>query len=496
VSSLPNHREAITQDGSLASVTFRRWLEGLSNSASATESDIAAIASALGSPDGDVATIPPQDSSVSFVINGGGSVEVGGTLEGGVFNVTLDGDETNPGPTRTYGTDSNGNKGWHHLISPAYVVVNTKADLPDAVAGVVTLEDDACYLLTDIIDMAGDRIVCGTNNSLIGASANTCGLLFSGGGSSTWITSASSLSFRYIQLTANTGTLFSLDSDVTHVLLWEGCRILDTPTIGTVKDYQNVVWKDQIISNSANLTLDGTFASFVAETALFDGRAGQTTITVPSTATFLRRFRMLYTAFQVDAGETGINFSTSATIPSEAYILDNVSFAGAGTYLAGITHTSNKALFFNCSGITNSNAVTQYYMTGSATATTIASTGTFVKIAGTTTEVTSVTQKFSNSTSNRAQYTGAFPGSFLVTVFASMTSGNNQNLRMRVAVNGTTMAESTSRFQTSGSGAASNIGTQAMVSLSTNDYVEVFVANDTATTNITVSDLNVTVTRF
>src|SRR4249919_2857273 len=344
--------------------------------------------------------------------------------------------------------------------------------------------------------MAGDRIVCGANNSLVGASANTSGLLFSGGGSSIWITGASSLSLRYLQLTANTGTLFSLDSDVTHVLLWTGIPILDTPTIGTIRDYQNVVWKDQIISNSANLTLDGTFASFVAETALFDGRAGQTTITVPATATFARRFRMLYTAFQVDAGETGINFSASATIPDESYILDNVSFAGAGTYLAGTTYTSNKTLFFNCSGVTNTNAVTQFYMTSNATATTIGSTGTFVKVAGTTTGLSSVTQKFSNATSNRSQYTGAFPGSFLVTVFASMTSGNNQNLRMRVAVNGTTLAESTSRFQTSGSGAASNIGTQAMVSLAANDYVEVFVANDTAANNITVSDLNVTVTRF
>jgi hypothetical protein len=207
---------------------------------------------------------------------------------------------------------------------------------------------------------------------------------------------------------------------------------------------------------------------------------------------------MLYTAFQVDAGETGINFSASATIPDESYILDNVSFAGAGTYLAGVTYTSNKALFFNCSGtgFVNTNAVTQYTMTGNATATVIGGTGTFVKVAGTTVPETSVTQKFSNATSNRALYSGAFIGQFLVTVFASMTSGNNQNLAMRIAVNGTTVAASNALFQTSGSGAASNIGTQLLRTLNPNDYVEVFVANNTAANNITVSDLNVTVTRF
>jgi hypothetical protein len=485
--ALPKQNQPMVGPGGLAAVPWYDWMARVSASLAADNTALAASIAEI---------LAAVEDFNHGQVTGLNSVQTSGTLEEGQVFVQLQGDEENPGTSRVYGTDSSGAKGWRHLISPTFVIVNTKADFPAAVAGVVTLEDDACYLLTDIIDMAGDRIVCGANNTLEGASANTCGLLFSGGGSSTWITGTSSLSLRYLQLTANTGTLFSLDSDVTHVLLWEGIRILDTPTIGTVRDYQNAVWKDQIISNSANLTLDGTFASFVAETALFDGRSGQTTITVPSTATFLRRFRMLYTAFQVDAGETGINFSSSATVPNESYILDNVSFAGAGTYLTGITYTSNKALFFNCTGITNTNAVTQYTMTGNATATVIGSAGTFVKVAGTTTEVASVTQKFSNATTNRSVYTGAFPGSFLVTVFASMTSGNNQNLRMRVAVNGTTIAASNALFQTSGSGAASNIGTQVMVSLSTNDYVEVFVTNDTAANNIAVSDLNVTITRF
>lgn len=478
---LPRQGQPLVGPGGLASPP---WYDYLARRDAALSGDTAALSETVAALAEEVAEL--GDSQLV----GRHSVQVSGS------SVQLVNDDATPGPTAYYGTNQDGENGWNHLIAPTYVVVNTKADLPEAVSGVVTLEDDALYLLTGIIDMEGDRIVCGSNNTLVGGSANTCGLLFSGGGSDTWITGTSSLSLRYLQLIAETGTLFDLDNGGTDVLLWTGIRIINTPTIGTIQNYQNVVWKDQIIFNSANLTLDGTFASFVAETALFDGRSGQTTIIVPSTATFTRRFRMLYTAFQVDSGETGINFSTSATIPDESYILDNVSFAGAGTYLSGLTHTSNKALFFNCVGITNSNAVTQFYMTANATTTTIGSSGTFVKVAGTTTEVSAVTQKFDNATSNRAEYTGAFPGSFLVTVFASMTSGNNQDLRMRVAVNGTTLAESTSRFQTSGSGAASNIGAQAMVSLTSNDYVEIFVANDTAANNITVTDLNVTITRF
>lgn len=466
------------------STEYWRFFDGLSRTAGDSAEQIAELDSRLDALEEGGSTITGQ-----------ASVNVTGSSEAGYF-VSLENDDTAPGPTAYYGTDQDGANGWNHLVSPTYVVVNTKADLPEAVSGVVTLADDTLYLLTGIIDMEGDRIVCGTNNTLAGASANTCGLEFTGGGSDTWITSTSSLSLRYLQLTAATGTLFSLDDASTDVLLWTGIRILDTPTIGTIRDYQNVVWKDQIIFNSANLTLDGTFASFVAETALFDGRSGQTTITVPSTATFTRRFRMLYTAFQVDSGETGINFSSSATVPDESYILDNVSFAGAGTYLAGLDYLSNKSVFFNCTGIVNTSAVCQYYMTGNATATTISGTGTFVKVAGVTTPVSGLTQRFDLTTDNRALYDGASSAAFRLVAFASMTSGNNQTLRIRVAVNGTTLAQSTSSCQTSGSGAASNIGTQTISSLAPGDYIEIFVANDTAANNITVTDLNVTIARL
>jgi hypothetical protein len=134
VTSLPSAREAITADGQLASVTFRRWLESLGSTASVTAEDIAAIATALGSPDGTVANIPDQDAGVSFVINGGGSVAVTGTLESGVFSVTLANDSANPGATHYYGTDSTGAKGWfeRRLDTLADVDVSSPPSAGDA----------------------------------------------------------------------------------------------------------------------------------------------------------------------------------------------------------------------------------------------------------------------------------------------------------------------------------------------------------------------------
>lgn len=376
------------------------------------------------------------------------------------------------------------------------VFVTAKSGFPTPVAGVITLANNTNYEVSGFIDLTGDRIVCGTNNAIFGQTADADGLISTGlPGGSALITSTSSLEIRNLRLSAPTGRIFDLNDGATNSLNWTGVQIIDTPTIGTIQNYANIVMNQQIVQNSANLTLDGTIASFVSETALWDGRTGQTTIIVPSTAIFTRRFRMLYTAVSVQPGETGINFSTTATIPDESYILDNVSFTGGGTYLAGLDYTSNKSSFFRCFGITNTNAICQYSMTGNVTATVIAATGTFVKVAGTTV-ASALNQKFSTATTNRGEYTGAFPADFNVSVTASMRSGNNQNIRMRIAKNGTTIAESNSSFITTGAGDASAVPAQTLTSLAPTDYLEVWVCNDTAVNNIIVSDLNVIARRL
>lgn len=372
--------------------------------------------------------------------------------------------------------------------------IMSKADFPAPVAGVITLPDNTTYFLLNNVDLLGDRLACGNNIAILGGTSDSCGL-FSTGLVGDFFTSTSSLDLRNISLSAPTGRLFNLNDGVGASLGWQGLRIFDTPNFGTIQNYANVVINLSIITNTANCILDGTIASFVSETSLWDGRPGQTTISVPATCTITRRFRMLYTAMTVLPGETGINVAVGATIPDEAYILDNVNFSGGGTYLAGLDYTSNKSAFFRNTGIVNSSALCQYSMTGNAAATTIAVVGTPVKMAGTTVP-SGLNQKFDTATTNRALYSGVVQDNFRVVMFASMTSGNNQDIRMFIAKNGVVVSESTAKFRTTGSGEASSIGCQALVALAPTDYVEGWVTNDTATTAIVVTDLNLTVTRL
>jgi len=62
--------------------------------------------------------------------------------------------------------------------------------------------------------------------------------------------------------------------------------------------------------------------------------------------------------------------------------------------------------------------------------------------------------------------------------------------------NGVITTPSRSKGTTTGVGKAENIVSHDILELSTNDYVEAFITNNTGTTNITVEDLNVTIVRL
>ncbi len=128
-------------------------------------------------------------------------------------------------------------------------------------------------------------------------------------------------------------------------------------------------------------------------------------------------------------------------------------------------------------------------MQANATATTVSATSTYYKAAGTTT-LESISQKFTHS-SNRLTYGGALTRDFRINVTATMTSGNNQELGVRIAKNGTTVSNTTSISTTSGTGKAEGAACQGVIQLATNDYLEIFVSNETATANVTVTYLSV-----
>jgi len=370
------------------------------------------------------------------------------------------------------------------------VFVNSKLDLPTAIANVITLEDNYTYFITTTVDLTGDRLVCGENTTLIGGSSENCFLKSTGLSSGTaLITSVYSLPIRNISITH--GTALNLDGDGTTTALdWFGVNFTDCAIVGTIKDYSNFIMSDCAFLNSGGLTFDGTIGTIGINNSLFNCNTTNTVFILPATLTITRRFRIIYSSFVVLSGETGINVNASATIPTESYILDTVNFSGGGTYLSGLDHTSNDSLFTSCSNITNTAVNGQLYMQGNATATTISVTNTFYKVAGTTT-ASADNSKFSHS-NNRLTCDAIISRKYLIQAHLSFnsTATNVCEFGFYDSQLETIRTPSKTKSTANASGRAENISFACVVTMDSGDYIEVHCTNTSATNNITVDSLN------
>jgi hypothetical protein len=382
------------------------------------------------------------------------------------------------------------------ISSGNIIFVSSKSDFPAASAGVITLLNGISYFITTTVDLMGDRIVCGQNTVILGASSENCYLKSTGLSASTaLITSVYSLPIRNISFTHD--KVFDLDGDgVTTALDWFGINFVNCASVGTIKDYSNFVMGDSAFLNASGMTFDGSIGTIAFGNCLFDTSTGGTAIILPSTLTVSRRFRIIYSSFVTLSGETSISVNASAVISDERYILDTVNFSGGGTYISGVNQTSNKTLFTNCVGIANTSTRGFYYMVNNTTNTPIGApnVNVWVKALGTTT-ADSNNSKFTHL-DNRLTYTGAFNTSFLVTVNAAVRAGaSNQNISIGIAKNGTILTNSEMTIRTSTSNQEHPGSTQYQIDLVTNDYVELFVKN-TNSTDVRVSDLNFSVVKI
>lgn len=383
----------------------------------------------------------------------------------------------------------------YNELTTNIIFVNSLSDLPTASAGVITLDSNKTYYITTNIDLLGNRLVGSENTTIIGASSEVSVLTSTGLGSGiALLTSIYTTPIRHIAINdVDTAVNFDGTSNPSDMALdWTGVNFVNVPNVGVIKKASNFIFDKGAFLNSKGLVFDGTIGTVALNNSLFsgDGLAGNI-LQLLSTCTITRRFRVIYSSIVATSSNVGINVNASASIPVESYILDTVNFSGGATYLSGVSVTDNKTLFANCKGIANTNEVSQYYMNGNATTTTVSATNTAYKVLGTTTSA-SITQKFTN-TSNRATYVGSLTRFFKVTATLSLESANNNQIGCYIAKNGIVLGESEVYGTTSGVGRAENIVIQTLVELSTNDYIEIFVENATAISNILVTELNVIV---
>lgn len=382
------------------------------------------------------------------------------------------------------------------------ISVNSVDDLPTPINNVITLEDEVNYAFDSDVGIGENRIQAGVRNTIFGRSPETSFLNNTLDGEPLLTANETTSLWRITLYTSGVGASniyldgsTSTQNDV--ALDWQFVNF-SGGDVGTIKDYGNAIFNTiGFIDKSADgfpafgdgLIFDGIIGTIGFTDSIFTiSGAGKTAIKVPATATLTRRIRLSECAVVALDGAVGIDVSEIATIPNEGFVLNDINFAGNGTYLGGLDYTSDIARFEGCRGITNTYAAAYLSMQGNVTATVIDVQGDPEKVAGATTPST-INQKFDHS-DGRLTYTGSLTRAFKVDVNCSLSSGNNDNIGLYISQNGTVIPETELYDTTDAGGALSNVSIQGIVLLETGDYIEPYVENDSSTVNITVSDLS------
>ena len=180
--------------------------------------------------------------------------------------------------------------------------------------------------------------------------------------------------------------------------------------------------------------------------------------------------------FTANADGLPILLNTTAASPTIASIIAGSGISVQSVNSAGIQITSIANDIYG-----------QLTIHGNSTNTTIGTAGTAVLVAGTW--VAGINSSFTPTTGGRLTYTGTTAE--VVSVVASVTvrpaSGSNQTLTVYIAKDGAVIPSAKITRIVSATESA-NVSLAFNVSLANSDYIELFVANETSTNNVLVTD--------
>jgi len=186
------------------------------------------------------------------------------------------------------------------------------------------------------------------------------------------------------------------------------------------------------------------------------------------------------------SGQTGVKVNAGAYI--DLGRMNTNMFRGVTTLLNGFdSYTPGWEMMMNTS-IPNSRAYGYLYFNDNLTSTSTSPNNSYVKIAGTTTVTT--LQKFSSPANNRLLYTGkrTILARVLITITGKSPT-NGADFTFALAKNGTAITTPKQTTATLINNQSFTLILESEVSLSTNDYIEVFIKTTSSTSSVTISDL-------
>lgn len=370
--------------------------------------------------------------------------------------------------------------------------VDSLADLPAPVSGVITLADKTALRLNANLDLEGSRIVGAGDLTLIGEDFNNYGLRSTGLTGAPLVTCAGELVTRDIRLESPAGQA-CVDLDTGGAASWTAKSTNFEGGIGAILgDVNNVLMEDIGFNGEQALRLTtGVNTLAWADTASF---VSGDHLTIEPGASVRRRMRLDDSLIVVAGGASGVTVTAAELDTERGFQQEGVRYTGAGTFVNGIDEKDVKVFWKGCEGLPNSGRFGQVGMRNNATATTITTAGVPVKIAGTTT-LNAMSQRFDDgavATDNLLRKLDSIPVTVRAELDCSLTGPNGNDATVQVYKNGVALdldQNPPALVTLQGSNRARATGYVALLMLEQGDVVEAYVSNEEGTGDITVPRL-------
>lgn len=370
------------------------------------------------------------------------------------------------------------------------VIVNEINDFPDPIGGVITLSDNTAYLLANDISTS-NRFVLGQNTVIFSNDPFICTLTYSGTGSMfTFVNGVQGI--KEIGISCPNGTLFDSSNVTTGNLLVRWCLIKTVKNLGTLK-HSNVGIYDTLIqlhtgqgfvySNTVNARLKVKNLIFLQTTN------NAATLIDLNGSTFDSLNISLCEVLSSVLGQTflsGLPDGANLTNGTIGFV-NNCNIVGSMVGLAGITSSDVGWDFTDCNKIADTEPRAQLHLSTPATTNVISSNTDYV-ISGVFVE--DIASLFETNVNGRATYKGIRNKYVRVdtTISFEPVSGTNKDLTVGLMVNGVVQSE-TKILRRVSTGESAVVSIDWGFELSTNDFVEIVVSNNTDTTDIKVNQV-------
>ena len=372
------------------------------------------------------------------------------------------------------------------VTSGSNVVVSTIADFPSAVGGVITLAANISYRLVKNISTS-NRFVFSNGSSLQGDSEANNSLTYTGTGNMfTWVNASAHI--EHIGLICSNGTFFSgINTTASTYKVDFDAIEFDGKTMGTIGATKQVRMTRCDFEIATNGFVFSGDLGYVLITDSFNDLAAGTLFNLGSATmdgiTFLN---------QITRGAASAKFvdglANSGNINANGVgVLNNCHVKGPTLLGSNINVDNARFEFSGNDEVANTRPDGLLTLIGNSTATTISGAGTAVLVAGSW-QVDSVSQSV-GTTAGRYQYKGSKNATLpvMVDLTVAPVSGAAIAMSAYIAINGSVVARSRRSAPLASGGLIQVISIPWQITVETDDYVEVFVANDTSTVNLLVS---------